>query len=114
MCLQLSFFLIVVPPREGADLIFLYNLALFLFLAVIYFIDNISFALLAVPNLGGKRTDDSYMESVKEETQGLFLTMAFDRRPQTWLGGPGAPLIGCQASVTTLMGKHILCDLSVP
>lgn len=55
---------------------------------------------------------------MKKETRGiklgLFLTTAFDRRPQTWLGGPGAPLMGFQASVTPLMGEHILCDLSVP
>lgn len=43
----------------------------------------------------------------------VFLTIASDRRPQTWLGGPGASLIGCQALVTPLMRGHILCDLRV-
>lgn len=41
-----------------------------------------------------------------------LLTIVFDSRPQTWLDGPGAPLMSCQAPVTPLMRGHILCEQS--
>lgn len=114
-CSTLFFFLIL-------GFFFIHNPALHLFLAVICFIANnlLTFIVLfiSLEEKNRKKTDDRSKESVKKETQGiklsLFLTIAFDRRPQTWLGGPGAPLMGFQASVTPLMGEHILCDLSVP